>query len=360
MKFVSKKTYTGLNFPEDAARMNRKYASLRLESLKNGLPAAALLLAAQEAEAANVTLSSSSPIDIHAGSVAWRVSNSTSATSNSSYGLGIQGGQLAGVQGQAFDGSFVMTVNGTVFYAPHGVVDLTGTTLTATSQMSGLTVTAQFYFDPNSPTVRVVYTYTNPTGAPIHISVQWQNYLGVNGSGGGPGIVSGHTAQAAPRALALHPRDIVATSSGDTIESAADHWVITNISGQPYIDMVRYGPGATITPTAIQAPSSTNGLLVDQYNITVPAGQARGLMFFARLSANQGAAVAGSSAFNSTGSLGSLLTGVTPQQQANIVNWYFPQTTPTVPALGMFPLLLLAGLMAAMGARYLRRPVAGR
>jgi hypothetical protein len=365
--------------------MNRKYANLRLESLKNTLPAAvgaAFLFSPEEAAAAPVTLSSSQAV--HAGGAEWIISNSTSAVS-SVVGLGIPVAFLSGISRPAFDGAFVMTVNGTAFKAPNGVFDLTGTTVTETSAAgaySGLTVSAQFYFVPSSPTVRVVYTYTNPTGAPINVQVQWQNYLGFVYEGGeiarghsvhagskthpraNAATSSGHTVHAGPKTLGPRPRiSTVATSSGDGTESAADHWAIFNNTGEPFIDMVRYGPGASNTPVGYSVPGTGNNLLVDGYSITVPPGQSRMLMFFARLSNSQAAAIAGSGVFNSVGSLSSagLLTGLTAQQEAEIVNWSFPAApTANVPALGTSSFLLLASLVAALGAKYLRWPLTDR
>jgi hypothetical protein len=331
--------------------MKRKYENLRLEALRNAAgPAAvgaALLLDPGEALAGVFNL----PNTVHAGVASWYVSNSTLAVTSVT-GLGIAGAIIPGfstgppttvhhglyifahhIEG-AYSGAFLMTVNGAVFKNPTGAVDLTGTTLTsATVTMSGLATTVQFYFDPATPTIRAVYSFTNSGAIPITASIQWQNYLGY--TAGSP---------------------IVATSSGGPSETAADRWVITVGTGQPHIDSVRYGPGASNTPTAIAVPGASSNLLIDQYSLTVPAGQTRRLMFFGRLSSNYATAISAAGTFNSTASLASagLLTGLTAQQESQIVNWSFPAS---VPAMGTLGLLLMATLLGAMGAKYLRLPV---
>jgi hypothetical protein len=338
--------------------MKRKYANLRIEALRNAagpaaVGAAALLLDPGEALAGVFNL----PNTVHAGAAGWYVSNSTLAVTGPA-GLGIAGAIIPGFStgpptqsppihtayafahhfAGAYSGAFLITVNGAVFKNPTGTVDLTGTTLTSSPiVMSGLTTSVQFYFDTSTPTIRAVYSFTNNGATPITASIQWQNYLGY--SAGSP---------------------IVTTSSGGSSETAADRWVITVGTGQPYIDSVRYGPGAADTPTAIAVPSASSNYLIDQYSLTVPAGQTRMLMFFGRLSPNYATAISASGTFNSTSALASagLLSGLTTQQESQIVNWNFPQTT--VPAMGTFGLVLMAALLGAMGAKYLRWPVGHR
>ncbi len=333
----------------------RKFANLRLESLKNAaVPAvlgAAFLLEPEEAAAATVAL----PQHIHAGGALWNVTGSTSATSGSPAGLGIRyaTGTAAGYvtsSPTAYNGAFILVANQTAFQAPGGQMDLTGTTLTSGPVTnfagSGLTTSAQFYFAPSSPaTVRVIYTFTNPTNHFITLNVQWQNNLGGEGA------------------------PVVATSSntqvlGQLAETAADRWIITQFQGRPVIDTVRYGPGAADTPTPIQSVgspnNSLNSLVVDQYSLVVPAGGTQLLMFFGRLSTTQAGAITNAAAFNTNNALISsgLLTGLTTLQESEIVNWSFPAPpAPTVPAISPLPFLLLATLVGALGARYLRWPV---
>jgi hypothetical protein len=207
----------------------------------------------------------------------------------------------------------------------------------------GLTVSEQFYFDTATPTVRAVYSYTNPSASAITVTVGWSHNLG-----------SDLTTQ------------IVATSSGDTTLDASDRWVITsdgNPAGDPVLSFVRYGPGATALPTLTATPGSgsPHDLFADHYSLTVPAGQTRRLMFFGQLSQTASAAEASAVTFNSNATLVSsgLLNGLTAQQESEIVNWNFGAAG-AAPVPGTFVLALIAVLVGAAVMKFLKWPLPNR
>lgn len=327
--------------------MNRRFPNLRLEALKNlAGPAAlgaAVVLLPKEAGAAPANL----PLTIHAGGANWYMVNNTSGNTSGS-GLGLSEASLVGppTRSDAYDGAFVMSVDGTLFQNPTGSVDLTGTTVTSgTVVMSGLTVSEQFYFDTASATVRAVYSYANPSASAITVTVGWSQNLGSDSA-----------------------TQIVTTSSGDTTLDAADRWVITEPNpssgqGDPVLTFVRYGPGATALPTltAIPGPGSPADRFDDHYSLTVPAGATRRLMFFGQLSQSTSAAQTAAAAFNSNATLAStgLLTGLTTQQESEIVNWSFGSTA-TTPVTGTFGLVLIGLLAGAMVMKFLRWPLTSR
>lgn len=327
--------------------MNRRYANLRFEALKSlAAPAAlgaAVILLPKEASAAPVSISG---LVVTAGGAEWQFKNSTDGNTVGS-GLGLSEASLVGPPGRqdGYDGAFVMAVNGTLFQNPTGNVDLTGTTVTSgTVVMQGLTVSEQFYFDPATPTVRAVYSYTNPSASAITVTVGWSQNLG-----------SDSTTQ------------IVTTSSGDTTLDAADRWVITwdgSPTGDPVLSFVRYGPGATALPTLTATPGSGSprDLFADHYSLTVPAGQTRRLMFFGQLSQNASVAEASAVTFNSTATLVSsgLLNGLTTQQESEIVNWNFGAPVGVAPVPGTFVLVLIGVLVGAMVMKFLRWPLPSR
>jgi hypothetical protein len=240
------------------------------------------------------------------------------------------------VRHDAFDGAFNIKVNGTAFQDPTGTVDLTGTTLTSNSVvMSGLNVTEQYFFDPASPTVRVVVSLQNPTGAPITATVTWDNNLGSDSA----------TA-------------IVTTSSGDTLVTSADQWFISwdgTPTGDPTQSPVAFGPGASVTPTTLFAPGQTSATpdrFDEQYVVTVPAGATRRLMFFDRLYQDNATAQSQISTFATITSLqnAGLLAGLSGQQQSEIVNWSGTQL-PGTPIMGTFSLLVTALLLGAVAIK---------
>ncbi len=209
----------------------------------------------------------------------------------------------------AYDGAFALSVNGTIFQNNHaGAVDLTGTTLTAATQtIAGLNTTVQYYFDPNSPTVRALYSFTNSTTADISAAVRWGNNIGT---------AAGDTPL------------LVTSSNGNNVLEATDRWFITRTGSASglYLDWTRFGPGsvrATPTVTNIPGQGTDPSLFTDRYDITVAAGQTVRLMVFGQVSSTRGDATARTSTFDSTTSLqnAGLLSGLTAQQLSEIVNW---------------------------------------
>jgi hypothetical protein len=301
-----------------------------------------VILLPKEASAAPVSISG---LQVTAGGAVWSFSNTASGYTSGS-GLGLSEASLVGPPSRhdGYDGAFVMSVNGTVFTNPTGSVDLTGTTVTSGNVvMAGLTVSEQFYFDTATPTVRAVYSYTNPSASAITVTVGWSHNLGSDSA-----------------------TQIVTTSSGDTTLDAADRWVITSDgdpAGDPVLSFVRYGPGATALPTLTAIPGSgfPADRFADHYSLTVPAGQTRRLMFFGQLSQTTGAAEASAVNFNSNATLVSsgLLNGLTAQQESEIVNWNFGAAG-AAPVPGTFVLALIAVLVGAAVMKFLKWPLPNR
>ena len=291
---------------------------------------AAAILTPKEAKA--ISFQTTQYTTISTGGWSWFLSNSVTAVAK---GLGI-GYATSTSTDDPLIGAFVMTVNGTGFQAPGGILDISGNTVTTnTTVMSGLTTSAQFYF--RGSTVRVIYTYTNNTANSITATIQWQN--NIYGGGSAP---------------------IVAVSNGGTTETPASSWVIAWDNEDSPVTMARYGPAGTLKPAAINTPGNSSALLVDQYSLTVPAGQTRMLMFFGQLSTSTSQAIANSGTFNNTGNLASagLLTGLTVQQESEIVNWFASPNS--VPAAGSISLLMTVALVAALGVKYLKWPLPSR
>jgi len=328
--------------------MMRKYENLRLEALKMSAGAAAigaaLILRPDDAMAAALVL----PATVTAGGARWFVSNNTFATTGAAgSGLGLtEASIIAPNKTDAYDGAFIMSVNGTIFKDPTGTVDLTGTTLTSNTRvMAGLTVGEQFFFDPATPTVRAVYSYTNPSGAPITATIQWGHNLGSDAN-----------------------TIIVTTSSGDNILTVADRWLITApapppapVQNDPTLSFVRYGPGTVLMPSSTPLTPGPNDKYADQYTVTVPAGQTRRLMFFGQLSQNNPSAIASIGTFNSNATLQSagLLAGLTAQQQSEIVNWSLTAVTqpPVIPTMAPLGLAVFAVLLGGMALKFFKWPL---
>jgi hypothetical protein len=263
------------------------------------------------------------PLHVTAGGVKWtNIRNSNTGPGTFGNGFAItDGGVLAAAErSDAYDGAFMLRVNGTTFQNPGGMVDLTGTTVTTNAAtLAGLNTTVQYFFDAASPTARALFSFTNPTGAAISATVLIGTNLGSD-----------------------NQSFIRATSDGSTTVDAAAGWFVSSDAnpntGDPVNTIVRFGPGAIlVAPTQIQipgtpAPPSSNDNLVDQYAITVPAGQTVRLMEFGQVHPDIASATTAAATFNTTGAIANagLTAGLSQQQLGEIVNWRFDSTPPAV------------------------------
>ncbi|MBA4065584.1 MAG: hypothetical protein C0501_18095 [Isosphaera sp.] len=255
---------------------------------------------------------------------------------NSGNGFSVSDADIGG-QFDAFDDGLTIRVNGAPYLSP-ATVDLTGTTLTSGPvTLSGLAVTVQFFADPNSPTLRTLVSFTNPTAAALSAVVSLQTN---NGSDGGTQTIT--------------------TSSGDLAFTTADRFIITDdapVGGDPTNTHVIFGAGAPlVTPslvsTTVFANFGTEGVRAD-FNLTVGAGETQSLLFFNQIHTTAALALADAAVFNSNTAIADagLLAGLTPAQLGQIVNFNFGPAAAAVPAP---PALALAAVGATCLAGYRR------
>jgi len=224
-------------------------------------------------------------------------------------GLGVTEASLnQGAFTDAFDGALVMAVNGTVFKNPDATLDLTGTTVTSDLRnIGGLNTQVQFFFEPSNTAVRVVYSFSNTTGAALPANVLIDSNLGSDGNT----LVAG-------------------TSDGDTVIEPSDTWFVTNDDGgadrggtdiDPPLTWVRYGAGAAVTPNALALFQP--GAIRESFTLNVPAGATQRLMLIVKLNTGTPGALAAGAALDSLPELQSagLLAGMSAQQQSELVNW---------------------------------------
>lgn len=272
-----------------------------------------------------------------------------SGTCNSNPGLVINDATSAGGDSDAYDNAFQVWVGGSIFVAPEPV-DLTGTTLTAGPVvMSGLNVTVQYWFDTASAVMRMLVSLQNPSGSPISTTVQVPINFGSDSS------------------TILH-----STSSGDAVLTTADRWAIASQGGTgEYNTVVAFGSGAvTTTPSAYTTTvfdcAGTQGAGAD-FNVTVPAGATRSLMFFAglggvtNLTDSLANAQAAAPLFDTIGSVAAQgwTSGMSSEQLSQLVNWTTVENVvvspSSVPTLNEWGLMLSMTLLAGLGAVSLRR-----
>ncbi|MCH8919378.1 MAG: hypothetical protein IIA23_01570, partial [Chloroflexi bacterium] len=248
--------------------------------MKKLLGVAALLVAAAVlvpvALAAPVNLGSETLFGGGPGGSEWDVQNE-GGTSNGlpaggddddSPGLNIHDAQFTGGQSDAFDHGLMVFVDDVIFVAPGGDADLTGETLTAGPvTLSDLDVSMEYFALSSEAKLRTFVTFDNPSGSPIAATVSWVTNMGSDDD----------TA-------------VAGTSSGDALFTTSDRWVVTfedccdPLDNDPVNTHVLFGPGSpAVTPSSVSQTvfenSGTEGILAE-YDITVPAGGTRYLLFF--------------------------------------------------------------------------------
>lgn len=253
-------------------------------------------------------------------------------------------GPIAGAS-DAYDTGWTIFINNAIFVAPGGSVDLTGTTMTAGPvAMSGMNVTVQHYYSPSSAVARIMVFLTNPTATAIAATVDVPVNFGSDNN-----------------------TVIRATSSGDLLVTTADRWIVTSDGGP--VDSINttvlYGPGApTVTPAAytqtVFDQGGTQGIGAT-FNVNIPAGTTRSLMFFAGLGGvtvidnTVASAQTAAALFNNNATLAAdWLSGLSAAQQAEILNWNFPPPIQaSVPELSGWQLIIFGALFSLIGLRYL-------
>jgi hypothetical protein len=221
----------------------------------------------------------------------------------------VDDGSLAG-NTDAFDGGFVLSVDGTPFVDGDGDGDKVQRTLAAgPATVEGLAITAQIRTFKTSAALRYLVTLKNVGASQVTKEVE----LG-SGLGSDAGTV------------------IEASSDLNKTLDAADTWVVTS-DGAPFDDplvgQVFSGKGATVDISNViaapETPDAEDCSMVD-FPLTLNPGQSQQLMFFATMSPTSGGAAAaqqGMTKFASQKKLerGGLLDGIDPRKYKRIVNW---------------------------------------
>jgi hypothetical protein len=263
------------------------------------------------------------------GEAAWTIGGDGGTTTptpaggaaNGSPGFAVRSANSPISLGNAIDDGLTVWVDG-VIYAPAAADLATSTDLDVVTggavTLSGLTTTVQHEADKTANVLRTLATFANPGTAPVTATIELASNLGVGPNG-----------------------FVAATSSGDLGFTVADRWVATiSTPGTPpkaALLHVLAGPGPVAAPlvgtgTAVFDAAGTEGILA-RYQLTVPPGATRRLLWFTELwDSTLAAATAGQcyearSLLASCGTLpgflnaGRRIADLGPNIEAEIANW---------------------------------------
>jgi hypothetical protein len=223
----------------------------------------------------------------------------------------------------AFDDGLVFWVDGKNVVAPLTTPAASDDAVTVGPvSMSGLDVSVTYAALQTSPTLRTIATFTNPTGAAIAATI----VMNTNDGSDDGTLIQG-------------------TSSGDKTVSTADRWIVSSDSdtapGDPVNTHVVAGPGTLVAPLTALADqggtqcSDTGKGPMATYNLTVPAGTTRRLLFFNDLSATNAEGLTSAARYDANPATGStLVTGLDAPTLTEVVNWAFCSTDASLCASG--------------------------
>lgn len=291
---------------------------------------------------------SATPAGSGLGNISWAFNPATTTAWASSSAFGIADASIqvsaSAALTDAYDAAFNMAVDGVAYANPGGQVDITDQVVTtSTVSLSGLDAHIEMAFGVSQPGVlRAMYVFHNPSSATIDAEVR---------IGGNLGSDSGTTMQGTSNGTKTFDQDVMWYVSNDN----------TTADGNPIYDptftLCRFGTGAAVKPTALSVPGTTDGMgytdnFIEQFLISVPAGETRRILLFTEMNAVTADAIANAAACETRQSItdAGLLAGLTEEELLQVVNFSLADAVAKKKrnndggALSPFTALSLAGL----------------
>jgi hypothetical protein len=176
-------------------------------------------------------------------------------------------GAIVDGSSNAFDHGMMLKVNGTYFPSSAAVTELSGRQIViGPATMGGLSVRRKVHVPTTGNGARFLDLLTNPSSAPMSVTVRIETNLGSDAAT----VVTG-------------------TSSGDAAFAAADRWIATDDgsdgTGIPAVRANLWGDGGSVTPaivgTTVFTCNGTQGTFAE-FSLLVPAGATRALLYCRR------------------------------------------------------------------------------
>jgi hypothetical protein len=218
----------------------------------------------------------------------------------------VQGETASPARDDGFDGAFVVWVNGLggqMFGDADGNGNLKGNSLSAgPTPTGGLKVSQTETALQTSPTLRMLYKFTNSTSHKVRKTIALETNLGSDDE---------TTADA--------------SSNGNTSWTTADRWLVTHeepfdADADPVVSQVWYGKHAREPVVAIER--SDTDCFLSKFRIALKGHKTRYLMFFAQMNAaGVGNAVRKVQTFEDRGLNRKLLSGLNRKVKRKILNW---------------------------------------
>jgi hypothetical protein len=209
-----------------------------------------------------------------------------------------------GSRTDGFDGGLLFSIEGDGYSDIEGYAQVSGNqTSTWGGDYSGLIASRVDTALQQSPTLRSLLKLSNQSKTVKTVTVMVGSDLGSDAN-----------------------TTLRATSTGDTINTLADRWIVTSdlspATGDPVVTHVLYGKGAPVKPDTLNsAAGGGTECEVVSYTVKVPAGKTRYVLVFVQMHGSVKSAKGGAVPFNLLSSGSALLDGIPNKVLPQIINW---------------------------------------
>jgi hypothetical protein len=211
-------------------------------------------------------------------------------------------GAVADGTDDAYDFGMVLKINGVYFPSSVATTELDGRQVViGPESFSGVDVTRKVYVPQDASWIRYLELFSNPTGAPITLTVRVET-----NTGGTTSVTGSH--------------------SGDAVFGLADRWVTLDDhidgGGTPSLSHNWSGPLGQIAATAVGTVVFTCNLTTGVYAefvVAIPPLSTRALLHFGAQNLNRAVALSTAAGLDL---LPGSLTGLTQEERAWILNWH--------------------------------------
>jgi hypothetical protein len=221
-----------------------------------------------------------------------------------------------GPLGDAFDGGLFLLLDRVAFDDDEGSGDLRAELQQLTigpTKIGRLRVTRTDRALPDTPTLRSLVRLENKTSRDVEAEITWDSATGQDGT-------ERTVLSDAPKPRRTTPSDDWIVAHGTTDEGGAP---------DPAITMAVYGPGdvgvtsrrVPWAPEDDEGTSPNSGCVVFRFDVKVPAGQTRFLLFFTELRGTADEAVATAARFGRVRRSSPLMDGIGLKVARRIANW---------------------------------------
>ena len=221
-----------------------------------------------------------------------------------------------GALADGFDAGLFLLVDRVLFDDGDGIGELRAGARELTvgpARLGRLRVTRTDRALAGSPTLRTLVRLENPSSRAVDAEITWDSATGQDGT---ERTIASSDAE--PRRTTADDRWTVTNGTSDNGTGLPDPVLTFSVYGRGDLDVTRRR-----VPFAPEDhdPDPSSGCVVFRFDVRVPAGQSRFLLFFTEMRQTAGAAVEAAPRFGRVDPASELMEGIGPRVAGRIANW---------------------------------------